>query len=81
MLLLALLEAAGIAKLGVGLGAGIAAIGAGLGIGKIGSAAMEAIARPPEATGDIRSNMIIIAALVEGVALFAVIVCLLCLFI
>ncbi|MBS7395434.1 MAG: ATP synthase F0 subunit C [Alloprevotella sp.] len=81
MLLLALLEAAGIAKLGVGLGAGIAAIGAGLGIGKIGSAAMEAIARQPEATGDIRSNMIIIAALVEGVALFAVIVCLLCLFI
>ena len=81
MLLLALLEAAGIAKLGVGLGAGIVAIGAGLGIGKIGSAAMEAIARQPEATGDIRSNMIIIAALVEGVALFAVIVCLLCLFI
>ena len=81
MFLLALLEAAGIAKLGVGLGAGIAAIGAGLGIGKIGSAAMEAIARQPEATGDIRSNMIIIAALVEGVALFAVIVCLLCLFI
>ena len=81
MLLLALLEAAGIAKLGVGLGAGIAAIGAGLGIGKIGSAAMEAIARQPEATGDIRSNMIIIAALVEDVALFAVIVCLLCLFI
>ena len=81
MLLLALLEEAGIAKLGVGLGAGIAAIGAGLGIGKIGSAAMEAIARQPEATGDIRSNMIIIAALVEGVALFAVIVCLLCLFI
>ena len=81
MLLLALLEAAGIGKLGVGLGAGIAAIGAGLGIGKIGSAAMEAIARQPEATGDIRSNMIIIAALVEGVALFAVIVCLLCLFI
>lgn len=81
MLLLALLEAAGIAKLGVGLGAGIAAIAAGLGIGKIGSAAMEAIARQPEATGDIRSNMIIIAALVEGVALFAVIVCLLCLFI
>ena len=80
MLLLALLEAAGIAKLGVGLGAGIAAIGAGLGIGKIGSAAMEAIARQPEATGDIRSNMIIIAALVEGVALFAVIVCILALF-
>ncbi|MEE1414916.1 MAG: ATP synthase F0 subunit C [Prevotellamassilia sp.] len=79
-LLLALLEAAGIAKLGVGIGAGIAAIGAGLGIGRIGSAAMEAIARQPESAGDIRTNMIIIAALVEGVALFAVIVCLLCLF-
>lgn len=79
-LLLALLEAAGIAKLGVGIGAGIASIGAGLGIGRIGSAAMEAIARQPESAGDIRTNMIIIAALVEGVALFAVIVCLLCLF-
>lgn len=80
MLSIALLAADAVAKLGAGLGAGIAAIGAGLGIGRIGSAAMEAIARQPEATGDIRSNMIIIAALVEGVALFAVIVCLLCLF-
>ncbi len=80
MLLLALLEAAGIAKLGASLGAGIAAIGAGLGIGHIGSSAMEAIARQPESAGDIRTNMIIVAALVEGVALFAVIVCLLCLF-
>ena len=72
--------AAGLAKLGAGIGAALAAIGAGLGIGRIGSAAMEAIARQPESTGDIRTNMIIIAALVEGVALFAVIVCLLCLF-
>lgn len=66
--------------LGAAIGAGIAAIGAGLGIGKIGSSAMEAIARQPEAAGDIRSSMIVIAALVEGVALFAVIVCALCLF-
>ena len=73
MLLLALLEAAGIAKLG-------ASIGAGLGIGRIGSSAMEAIARQPESVGDISKNMIIVAALVEGAALFAVIVCLLCLF-
>jgi F-type H+-transporting ATPase subunit c len=80
MLLLALLEAVGVAKLGAALGAGIAAIGAGLGIGRIGSSAMEAIARQPESAGDIRTNMIIVAALVEGVALFAVIVCLLCLF-
>ncbi|MCH5347545.1 MAG: ATP synthase F0 subunit C, partial [Muribaculaceae bacterium] len=55
--------------------------GAGIGIGKIGASAMEAIARQPESTGDIRANMIIIAALVEGVALFAVIVCVLSLFI
>jgi len=79
-LLEAAAAAAGIAKLGAGLGAGIAAIGAGLGIGKIGASAMEAIARQPESTGDIRSNMIVIAALIEGVAFFAVIVCLLILF-
>lgn len=69
------------AGLGAALGAGLAAIGAGIGIGKIGSSAMEAIARQPEAAGDIRSNMIVIAALIEGVALFAVIVSALALFI
>ena len=47
-----------------------AALGAGFGIGRIGGSAMEAIARQPEASGDIRANMIIIAALVESVALF-----------
>lgn len=78
MLALILLE--GLVQLGASIGAGIAAIGAGLGIGKIGSSAMEAIARQPEAAGDIRSNMIVIAALIEGVALFAVIVCLLAIF-
>ncbi len=62
------------------LGAGLAAIGAGVGIGKIGGSAMEAIARQPEASGDIRSNMIVAAALVEGVALFAVIISLLATF-
>ena len=67
--------------LGASLGAAIAAIGAGIGIGKIGAAAMEAIARQPEASGDIRSNMIVIAALIEGVALFAVIVSALAIFI
>ena len=80
MILLALLEAAGLAKFGAGLGAGIAAIGAGLGIGRIGGSAMEAIARQPEATGDIRTNMILTAAFVEGVALFSVVVCALCVF-
>lgn len=70
-----------IAALGAALGASLAAIGAGIGIGKIGSSAMEAIARQPEAAGDIRSNMIVIAALIEGVALFAVIVSALAIFI
>ena len=81
MLLAVLLQsaaAAGLGKLGAALGAAIAVIGAGIGIGKIGGSAMEAIARQPEAAGDIR--MIIIAALVEGVALIAIIVCLLTLF-
>jgi len=76
-----LLLAVGLTKLGVALGAGLATVGAGLGIGKIGSSAMEAIARQPEVAGDIRTTMIIAAALVEGVALFAVVVCMLCLFI
>lgn len=55
------------------IGAGLAVIGAGLGIGWIGQKAMEAIARQPEAVGDIRSNMILMAALVEGAALIAII--------
>ena len=63
-----------LAALGAALGAGIATIAAGLGIGRIGSSAMEA-------AGDIRSNMIVIAALIEGVALFAVIVSALAIFI
>ena len=69
-----------LAGLGAAIGAGLAAIGAGYGIGKIGGSAMEAIARQPEAAGDIRSNMIVIAALIEGVALFAVIVSALAIF-
>lgn len=75
-LLQILLEAASAAGY-AGIGAGIAAIGAGLGIGRIGGSALESIARQPEASGDIRANMIVAAALIEGVALFAVIVCLL----
>ena len=82
MLLAVLLQAAaaGVSKLGAALGAGLAVIGAGIGIGKIGGSAMEGIARQPEASGDIRMNMIIAAALVEGVALLALVVCLLVLF-
>ncbi len=80
MLSMILAAVAPLAALGAALGAAIAAIGAGIGIGNIGSSAMEAIARQPEAAGDIRSNMIVIAALIEGVALFAVIVSALALF-
>ncbi len=80
-LILAQVAASGsLAKVAACVGAAIAAIGAGVGIGKIGAAAMEAIARQPESAGDIRSNMIVIAALIEGVALFAVIVCILAYF-
>lgn len=64
-----------LAILGAAIGAGLAAIGAGIGIGRIGSSAMEAIGRQPDAAGKIRTNMIIIAALIEGVALFAVVIC------
>ena len=76
-------EAAGasLATIGAGLGAGLAVIGAGIGIGKIGGQAMDAIARQPEAVKDIRANMILAAALVEGIAFFALIVSLLALFV
>ncbi len=78
--LIALQAAAGavsLGKLGAAIGAAIAVVGAAWGIGKIGSSAMEAIARQPESAGDIRTSMIIIGALIEGAALFAIIVCLL----
>lgn len=62
---------------GAAIGAGLAGIGAGIGIGKIGSGALEGIARQPEAAGRISSTMIIAAGLVEGVCLFAAVICLL----
>jgi F-type H+-transporting ATPase subunit c len=77
--LMVILEVA-VGNLGAALGAGIAVLGAGIGIGRIGGTAMEAIARQPEAAGDIRSNMIVAAALIEGAAFFAIVVCLLILF-
>ena len=70
-----------LAKLGAGIGAGLAAIGAGIGIGRIGGGAVEVIARQPEAAGDIRSNMIVSAALIEGAAFFAMVICFLILFV
>ncbi len=84
MLLTVLLQAlagSGLVKLGAAIGAGIAAIGAGIGIGKIGSSAMDSIARQPSEVNNIRTNMILAAALVEGVAVIALVVCLLALFV
>jgi F-type H+-transporting ATPase subunit c len=66
-----------LAHLGACLGAGISVIGAGIGIGRLASAALEAGARQPEASGDSRTTMIIAAALIEGVALFSCVICIL----
>jgi len=77
MSLLTILLDAAIGIMGAGIGAGIAALGAGVGIGRIGGKALEAIARQPESTGDIRANMIVAAALVEGAVFFAIVLCLL----
>jgi F-type H+-transporting ATPase subunit c len=71
---LAKASASGLKGIGGGLAAGLGALGAGVGIGRIGGGAVEAIARQPEMAGSIGTNMIITAALVEGVALFAVVI-------
>lgn len=71
------MEAAALAYLAAGLGAGLAVIGAGLGIGKLASSGLEAIGRQPEAAGDIRGALLIPAVLIEGVAMFAAVICLL----
>ena len=63
--------------LAAGLGAGMAVIGVGLGIGRLAAAALEGTARQPSAIADIRTTMIIAAALIEGATLFAIVVCLL----
>lgn len=70
-----LMQAAGLGIFGAAIGVGLVVLGAGFGIGKIGSSAMEAIGRQPDAANSIRMNMIIIAALIEGAALFAIIAC------
>jgi F-type H+-transporting ATPase subunit c len=67
----------GVGYLAAGLGAGLAVIGGALGIGKLATAALEGIARQPEAVGDIRTTMIIAAALIEGFTFFAIVVTLL----
>ena len=66
--------ASGFGRMGYGVGMGLAVIGAGLGIGRIGGSAAEAVARQPEASGTITTNMLLTAAFVEGAALFAVVV-------
>ena len=65
------------AYLAAGLGAGITVIGAGLGIGKLAAAAMEASGRQPEAAGQVRTSMLIAAALIEGATFFALVICIL----
>ncbi len=65
----------GLALLGAGLGAGIAAFAAGFGISQIARSSVESIARQPEVSGDVGKNMIITAALIEGVAFFAIAIC------
>src|SRR6476620_7920788 len=81
MSILNILLEVGTAQAGGAIGAGLAAIGAGIGIGQIGRGAVESIARQPEAVNDIRANMILTAALIEGVALFAVIAGILAMFV
>lgn len=66
-----------LAFLAAGIGAGLVVIGAGLGIGKLASSAMDASGRQPEAAGAIRTSMIIAAALIEGVAFFGLVICIL----
>jgi len=69
------MDPSALAFLSAGLGAGLVALGTGLGIGRLAGSAMEASARQPEALGDIRTSMIIAAALIEGVALFGLVIC------
>ena len=71
------MESIALGYLAAGIGAGLAVIGAGLGIGRLAAAALEGSARQPEASGDIRTTMIIAAALIEGATFFGLIVCIL----
>jgi F-type H+-transporting ATPase subunit c len=71
---LAKASGAGFKGIGGGLAAGLGALGAGVGIGQIGASAVASIARQPEMSGTIFTNMVIMAALVEGVALFSVVI-------
>lgn len=67
----------GLGYIGAGLGAGLTLVGAGLGIGRLAASSVDGTARQPEAGGAIRTTMIIAAALIEGLAFFALVICLL----
>ena len=71
------MEGANLAYFAAGIGAGLAVIGGAAGIGRLAAAAMEGSARQPQAAGDIRTGMIIAAALIEGATLFALVICVL----
>ena len=71
------MELVALKYIAAGIGAGLTVIGAGLGLGKIGTAALEGTARHPEAGSDLRTTMIIIAALLEGAAMLGLVICLL----
>ena len=71
------MELVALKYIAAGIGAGLTVIGAGLGLGKIGTAALEGTARQPEAGSDLRTTMIIIAAVLEGAAMLGLVICLL----
>ena len=80
-ILLEAVSGAALTNMGAAFAAVIAVFGAALGISRIGCTALESMARQPEAAGDIRSGMILAAALIEGVAMFVIVVCFLVLFV
>lgn len=71
------MELVALKYIAAGIGAGMVVLGAGLGLGKIGAAALEGSARQPETAADLRTTMIIIAALLEGAAMLGLVICLL----
>ena len=79
-LLTTALEKMSLGHLGISIGAGLAAVGGGIGIGVLGAAVIEGSSRQPEMKGQMLTLMFVIAALVEGLALFAIVVCLMCMF-
>ena len=76
-----LLAAAGISKAAATIGAGIAVVGAAFGIGRIGSSALDAMARQPEKMSGLQSAMVLAAALIEGATFFALVICIIAVFV